>query len=137
MKRLIAAAGAAILALGGCSKAVEAPTDPGACFLMSPQKDGSTKFNKIADGIKDIEHCALQIELVRRNFRRLGSMQEEYIGGFQGSFVFVERQGISTSTKLDGIRYPMLVRFQNELVAPGAIVEGKAPPGTVELPPSK
>ncbi|MDB5452393.1 MAG: hypothetical protein JWO33_971 [Caulobacteraceae bacterium] len=137
MKRLIAAAGVAILALSGCSKAVEAPSDPGACFLMATQKDGSTKFNKIADGIKDIEHCALQIELVRRNFRRLGSMQEDYTGAFQGSFVFIQRDGIFTSTKLDGIHYPLLVRFQNELVMPGAIVEGAAPPGTNALPPSK
>ena len=75
MKRAILAATAILVALGGCSRAVEAPTDMGACFLMATQKDGSTKFNKVADKIGDIEHCALQIELVRRDFQRLGSMQ--------------------------------------------------------------
>jgi uncharacterized lipoprotein NlpE involved in copper resistance len=133
MKRLIAAAVLVAFALGGCSKSVEAPTDPGACFLMATQKDGTTKFNKIADGIKDIEHCAAQIDQVRRNFRRLGSMQQEYVGAFQGSFLFIDNQGVSTANKFTATRYPLLTNFHGELIAPGAIVEGKAPPGTNEL----
>jgi hypothetical protein len=133
MKRLILTAGAALLALGGCSKSVEAPSEAGVCYNYVTPKTGPAKFNKLADNIKDIEHCALQLELVRRNFRALGSVQDEYIGAFQGSFVFIEKDGIFTSQKFDGIRYPLLVRFQGSLVAPSAIVEGKAPPGTNEL----
>lgn len=123
MKRLLLVAGAAILALTGCSKTVEAPSQIGFCYLMSPQKDGTVKFNPIAHDIKDLEHCALQLELARRRMKGLGSTKDEWIGAYQGSFIFVEREGIFTSTKLDGIRYPALVRFQNELVMPGAIVD--------------
>lgn len=132
MKVLIAGASLAILALSACSKSVEAPTDVGACFLMAPQKDGTTKFNKVADGIKDIEHCALQIEIVRRSFRNLGSTRDDYTGAFQGAFVFLTKDGISTATKLEGVRYPLLVRFQGALVTPGAIVLDRAPVGTNE-----
>jgi len=70
---------------------------------------------------------------VRKSFRGLGSLQQEYTGAFQGSFVFVDKDGATTATKYAGVRYPLLTNFHGELVAPGAIVEGKAPPGTNEL----
>jgi hypothetical protein len=120
---ILAAAAVAVLALTACAKTVEAPSQAGLCYLMSPQKDGTVKFNSIAHDIKDLEHCALELELARRRLKGLGSTRDEWIGAYQGSFIFVEREGIFTSTKLDGIRYPALVRFQNELVMPGAIVD--------------
>jgi hypothetical protein len=127
MKHLLLALGAAALGLGGCQKAIEAPSLAGECYLMAEQKDGSVKFNRIAEGIKDFEHCAVEIEQVRRRFLSLGSTQKEWIGAYQGSFVFVEPEGVLTSTKLDGIRYPALVRYNDSFVMPGAIVE-RAPP---------
>lgn len=128
MKSLYLAAGVAVLALAACSKTPQAPDVAGECYLMATNKDGTVKFNRIAENIQDLEHCAAQIEIVRRRFRSLGSSRDEYIGAFQGSFIFVQPEGIFTSTKLDGIRYPALVRFQGELVMPGAIVEPKEAP---------
>jgi hypothetical protein len=123
MKRLLLAAAACVLGLAGCEKPIEAPSVTGECYLMAVQKDGSVKFNRIAEGIKDFEHCAVEIEQVRRRFLSLGSTQKEWIGAFQGSFLFVEPEGVLTSTKFDGIRYPALVRYNDSFVMPGAIVE--------------
>jgi len=133
MKPIILAAAAAVLALGACGKTLEAPSQPGVCYLLATPKGGPPKFNQIADKIADIEHCAAQVDQVRKSFRGLGSMQQEYVGAFQGSFVFVDKDGASTATKYAGTRYPLLTNFHGELIAPGAIVEGKAPPGTNEL----
>ena len=126
MQRLLLASAVAVLGLAGCEKAIKAPEVAGECYLMAPQKDGSVKFNRIAEGVKDLEHCAVEIEVVRRRFMSLGSTQKEWIGAFQGSFVFVEPEGVLTSTKLDGIRYPALVRYNDSFVMPGAIVEHPA-----------
>jgi hypothetical protein len=128
MKRLLLASAVAILGLAGCEKPIKAPEVAGECYLMAPQKDGSVKFNRIAEGVKDFEHCAVEIEVVRRRFMSLGSTQKEWIGAYQGSFLFVEPEGVLTSTKLDGIRYPALVRYNDSFVMPGAIVERPAEP---------
>jgi hypothetical protein len=133
MKRLLLVAGLAVLGLAGCEKPIEAPSAAGECYLMAEQKDGTVKFNRIAEGIKDLEHCAVEIEVVRRRFLGLGSDQQEWIGAYQGSFVFVTREGVLTSTKFDGIRYPALVRYNDSFVMPGAIVERPA----AEAPPTK
>jgi hypothetical protein len=133
MKLPILAATAAVLAVCGCAKTLEAPSQTGVCYLLATPKNAPPKFNQIADKIADIEHCAAQIDQVRKSFRGLGSMQQEYVGAFQGSFVFVDKDGASTATKYAGTRYPLLTNFHGELIAPGAIVEGKAPPGTNEL----
>jgi hypothetical protein len=123
MKRFLLAAAVSVLGLAACEKPIEAPSVAGECYLMAAQKDGSVKFNRIAEGIKDLEHCAVEIEIVRRRFQSLGSTQKEWIGAYSGSFVFVEPEGVLTSTKLDGIRYPALVRYNDSFVMPGAIVE--------------
>ena len=128
MKRLFLASAVAALGLAACEKAIKPPEVAGECYLMAAQKDGSVKFNRIAEGVKDLEHCAVEIEVVRRRFMSLGSTQKEWIGAYQGSFVFVEPEGVLTSTKLDGIRYPALVRYNDSFVMPGAIVERPSEP---------
>jgi hypothetical protein len=133
MTRLTLCTMAALLALCGCSKSLEAPSQPGVCYLLATPKNAPPKFNQIADHIADVEHCAAQVDQVRKSFRGLGSMQQEYVGAFQGGFVFVDKDGASTATRFTGTRYPLLTNFHGELIAPGAIVEGKAPPGTNEL----
>jgi hypothetical protein len=133
MTRLTLVAAAALMALSGCAKTLQAPSETGVCYLLATPKNAEPKFNPLPDKVADIEHCAAQIERVRKNFRSLGSTQSDYVGAFQGSFLFVDNQGVSTATKFEGTRYPLLTNFHGELIAPGAIVEGKAPPGTNEL----
>lgn len=131
MKRLILAAvlAAAAAGLSGCEKSVEAPADPGGCYIMTESKDHKFTFGKIADKVPDIEHCAAKLEISRIQFLRMGGSRQEIAGAFQGTFLWLQHDGIFTSQKLEGIRYPLLVRFKGELVMPGAIVDGQAAPG--------
>ena len=128
MKRVLLAASLALLGLTACEKPIEAPFERGVCFQMIERKDAPPKFNRIATDIKDIEHCAVELEIVRLRFLRLGSNQREIAGAFQGSFLWLQREGIFVSSRYDGVRYLALVRVGDKLVMPGAIVES-APVG--------
>lgn len=129
MKRLIvAAASLALVTLTGCEKQVIAPADRGVCYMIGILDDGEIKFNKIKENVADLEHCALELELVRLRFLRLGSNQTEITGAYQGQFLFLQNAGIYTSPKYKGVRYLALVRYKGELVMPGAIVEGQPVP---------
>jgi len=98
------------LALPACSKKVEAPYDAGVCWYMAQLKDGKVRFNKLADRIDTIEKCAVELEVMRLRFARLGSQQSEMIGAYQGQFLFLQPEGIFISQSLTGGRYLALVR---------------------------
>lgn len=125
---LLAAAALGLAALTGCEKQIKAPEDRGVCFMLADKKGGGIRFNKIASNVPDIEHCALELEIIRLRFLRLGSQQTEVAGAYQGNFLFLQKEGIYTSKKLTGVRYLALVRYRGELVMPGAIVEGSPAP---------
>src|SRR5688572_19575624 len=91
---LILAAAAACLALGGCSSDPKAPTDAGVCWHVSPQDDDTLKFNKVAEKVPDMEHCAVELERMRLQFLRMGSMNRELAGAYQGNFLFLREEGI-------------------------------------------
>ncbi|MFI4974176.1 MAG: hypothetical protein ACHP84_06535 [Caulobacterales bacterium] len=110
------------VALGGCAKTVEAPSDPGVCYAMAVGDDGKAKFNVVATGIGDMEHCAAQLEAVRVRFLRLGSARQELTGAYQGNFLFLQPEGVFTSTTYDGMRFPFLTRTgDGRLAMPGAM----------------
>lgn len=98
------------LALPACSKKVEAPYDAGVCWHMAKLNDGKVRFNKLADRIDTIEKCAVELEVMRLRFARLGSQQSEMIGAYQGQFLFLQPEGIFISQSLTGGRYLALVR---------------------------
>jgi hypothetical protein len=120
---LVTSAFAAVLALGACAPAsVKAPTDRQVCFHMQPAKDGAAaKFNKLADNVPDLEHCAAALEQMRLSFLRLGGSNSEITGSYQGQFLFLRPQGIFTSTSLTAPKYVALVRAGDQLVKPGAV----------------
>jgi hypothetical protein len=124
MSRLFAlsALAAAGLALGACAPAsIKAPTDRRICFHMQPPKDGAAaKFNKLAENVPDLEHCAVELERMRLNFLRLGGSNSEITGSYQGQFLFLKPEGIFTSVGYKGSRYLALVRVGDTLVKPGA-----------------
>lgn len=122
------------LALTGCEKQVEAPSDRGVCWHMVMGDDGKPKFNKLAENVPDIEHCAGALELMRRDFARLGQRSDEVIGGYQGQFVWLEREGIFFSQTLTGSRYPAMIRSGDTLVVPGAVEQAPAVPAPAAPP---
>lgn len=124
MSRLLAlsALAAAGLALSACAPAsIKAPIERRVCFHMQPPQDGAAaKFNKLADNVPDLEHCAVELERMRLNFLRLGGSNRDIVGSYQGQFLFLEPEGIFTSVGYRGSRYLALIRVGGDLVKPGA-----------------
>ena len=129
---VIAALGAAGLALAACEARVTAPTDPGVCWHVGfpDGPDGPPKFNRVAEDQPNLEACAARLEILRRQFLRLGGNRDELIGAYQGQFLFVDNRKISTSESLTGGRYVLLVNVGGRLVVPGAVQVAPAPQGS-------
>ena len=107
--------------LAACSRGPQAPADTGVCYHLAALKDGNAQFNVVAKGVPDMEHCAAQLEAMRLRFLSLGGTNDEITGAFQGNFLFLQREGVFTSSSYDGVRYPFLVRTGNgQLVVPQA-----------------
>ena len=120
--RLFAPILCAALALAGCLKNIEPPFERGVCFHAVPLKNGQIRFNKLSDHQPNIEHCAANLEAMREQFLGLGGSTQEIMGAYQGSYIFVQRQGIFVSQSLHGIRYLALVRTgDGNLTMPGAV----------------
>jgi hypothetical protein len=111
----------AMLALGACAKKTTPPGDPGVCYHVVPQKDGSLKYNKLVQ-TESLEKCAANLEAMRIKFLRLGGSQQDIYGAYQANFLFLQREGVLTSTSLEGPRYVALVRTgDGRLAIPGAM----------------
>ena len=112
---------AAAAALSACAKRTLPPGDPGVCFHVVPQADGSLKYNKLVEA-PNLETCAANLEAMRIKFLRLGGTTQEIYGAYQSNFLFLERAGVLTSTSLEGPRYVALVRTgDGRLAIPGAM----------------
>ena len=110
------------LLLGACEKTLDAPTDRGVCWHLVEENGKPVKFNRLASNQPDLEHCAAQLDLMRRSFNALGVNQREVTGAYQGQFLFLQPEGVFTAEKVDGFRYPMMIRAPDgTLVVPGAV----------------
>jgi hypothetical protein len=100
----------AAVALSGCAKQVEAPTDRGVCWHVVQLPSGQMRFNKVSSGEPSIESCAASLEAMRDRFLSIGGSNLEITGAYQGNFLFLSEQGIFTSQELTGPRYFLLGR---------------------------
>ncbi len=117
---LLAIAGLPVLA--ACETAPRAPTDPGVCYSVAQKEGQELAFNVLARETPQIEVCAARLEEMRLNFLRLGGTNRDVVGAYQGSFIFVDRRGISFSQRIDGARFFALARTgDGRLAVPGAI----------------
>lgn len=101
--------GAAALALTACAKKTTPPGDAGVCYHVVPQKDGSLKYNRLVTA-PSLETCAANLEAMRIKFLRMGGNQTDIYGAYQANFLFLVKEGVMTSTSLEGPRYVALVR---------------------------
>jgi len=135
---IIAATGVAVLGLSGCEKEVNAPREEGVCYFIGhPPGAKEPKFTAVARNVPDLEHCAVQIYIVRTDLRKTGTAGEVTEGSYQGSYLFVSNNEVRMSQKYNGPQFPLLVKVGNKLVQPGAIqIEDEPLPGkqTVEIP---
>jgi len=122
----ILAVSAAALAVCACQKdPYPAPVDAGVCYqAIFLKKNGAltgVKFNKLSEHEPTIEKCAASLEGMRLRFLPMGGA-EEIVGTYQGNYIFLIKEGIFRADKLDGPRYPMLVRLGNgQLGQPGSL----------------
>jgi hypothetical protein len=117
---LVAVASTALISTG-CAKRIEAPMEKGVCFAVAEQADHTYKFNSVKTNVQSLEYCAVELERMRLNFLRMGGNVQELTGAYQGRFIFLAKEGISTSEHLDGPRFMALVRYNGKLVVPGAV----------------
>jgi hypothetical protein len=111
----------ATAALAGCAKRTEPPGDVGVCYHVVVQKDGSLKYNKVVN-TPNLETCAANLEAMRIKFLTMGGTAQEILGAYQANFIFLQREGVFTSTTLEGPRYIALVRTgDGRLAIPGAM----------------
>ncbi|MES2896528.1 hypothetical protein M9M90_12140 [Phenylobacterium sp. LH3H17] len=128
MLRTALIAGLSVLALAACAKKTLPPGGEGICWHVGQGKDGKLKYNKLATGVADLEHCAAALETMRLKFLRMGGSNREVAGAFKGNFIFVERNGIFTAPTMESHRYLALVRTgDGRLAIPGAMPQ--RPPG--------
>jgi hypothetical protein len=117
---LIAAVAASAL-LSACSERTEPPGDVGVCYHVVPQKGGKLKYNKLVNA-PNLETCAANLEAMRLKFLRMGGTQQDVYGAYQANFLFLQQEGVLTSTSLEGPRYVALVRTgDGRLAIPGAM----------------
>ena len=115
---ILAAAG---LSLCACEARTEPPGDAGICYNVVPQKDGKLKYFKLVNA-PNLETCAANLEAMRIKFLRMGGSQQNIYGAYQANFLFLEAEGVQTSTSLEGPRYTALVRTgDGRLAVPGAM----------------
>ena len=91
----------------------------------------STRFPAVRVGARDfqcivvaasLEACAGNLEAMRVKFLRMGGNQTDIYGAYQANFLFLVREGVMTSTSLEGPRYVALVRTgDGRLAIPGAM----------------
>jgi len=111
----------ATAALAGCAKRTEPPGDVGVCYHVVVEKDGSLKYNKVVS-TPNLETCAANLEAMRIKFLTMGGSAQEILGAYQANFIFLQREGVFTSTTLEGPRYLALVRTgDGRLAIPGAM----------------
>lgn len=127
MKRVIShgSAIAALVVLGAalsaCAQRTEPPGDPGVCYHVVPQKGGKLKYNRLVTA-PNLETCAANLEAMRLKFLHMGGTQQDIYGAYQANFLFLQAEGVLTSTSLEGPRYVALVRTgDGRLAIPGAM----------------
>ena len=113
--------GGLVLALSACTSKTTPQGEPGVCYHVVPQQDGSLKYNRVV-AVGSLEACAGNLEAMRIKFLRMGGTQQNIYGAYQANFLFIEDAGILTSTSLEGPRYVALVRTgDGRLAIPGAM----------------
>jgi hypothetical protein len=124
---IAAAVVAAGLALTACEKQVKAPFEKGVCFHVATNKDKTLRFNPVERNVQSMEQCAGTLEGMRIRFVRMGSPNRNLTGAYQGSFIFLEKEGIYLGQTYDGARFMSLVRTgDGRLAVPGAIRQAPA-----------
>ena len=89
-----------LFALAACDQ-LEAPQADGVCWRMDRVPGQRPKFTELARGIANLDNCAVLLEALRLQG------QASADGAFQGYFIFVDANGVTSAKHPDGFRYPI------------------------------
>jgi hypothetical protein len=116
---LAATLGMTLSACGG--EQLAAPSDRNACYRMAQIEGEEIRFNLVAEDLQSIEFCAAELEKARMELVRSGVGGDTISGTYNGQFLFIDRRGVFTAQRYDGVRYMLLVRYPGGFIVPGAI----------------
>ena len=126
MKPTLLALAVALAGLSACAPTPKPPTDTGVCYHLGSVTNGVAHYNVVARNVPDMEHCAAALEAMRIQFLELGGSNSEIVGGYQGNFLFLQKEGVFTAERYDGARFPFLVRTgDGRLAVPGSVQPGE------------
>jgi hypothetical protein len=128
MSRLFLPAIAAVALLSGCEKKIETPSEAGVCYQVVQKKDGMIAFNPAFRNQKSLEECAASLDGVRVRFMRMGSQRRDFVGSYQGQFLFLDSGGLSVAQSLNGGRFNAFARLSDGRLAVPSYI--KQPNGT-------
>lgn len=112
----------AAAALTACAKRTEPLGTPGVCYHVGFTKAGTPKYNVLVKNAPNLETCAANLEAMRIKFLTMGGSAQQLLGAYQANFIFIQPEGVFTSTSLEGPRYLALVRTgDGRLAIPGAM----------------
>ena len=75
-----------------------APNEPNVCWRMD-RADGKPSFVRLGTNVGNLESCAARLEAQHLKNRR------EVVGAYQGRFIIVNLQNISSAQRLEGPRW--------------------------------
>jgi hypothetical protein len=106
----VAAAATLASALCGCSnpQVSEAPTDTGVCWRVTQFKP-KLSFLSVSQGDPNLESCAMHLEYTRQT-QHLASIA----GAYQGEFLFVDAQDITSSQDIASARFSLFTPNQHK-----------------------
>ena len=90
----------ASLLLAACNGA-PAPQEPGVCFRAQPGAAGKVSFAPLARDVGTLESCAVLLEALRLQ----GAPEVD--GAYQGYFIFVGTDAMTSALHTGGVRYPI------------------------------
>lgn len=94
-----AVAGAVTLAAGFWpNTSTPAPNEPNVCWRMD-RNEGKPSFVRLGTNVGNLESCAARLESLHLKHYR------EVVGAYQGRFIIVNLQNISSAQRLDGPRW--------------------------------
>jgi hypothetical protein len=78
-----------------------APTSIGACWRAAGGAPSKPRFAIVANDVASLDDCAAMLEAYHLQGARTSN------GAYQGYFIFVDDDEVSSSTRVDGFRYPV------------------------------
>lgn len=104
---------AGLVLLAACQKPMQAPVTAGVCWRLAPAMNGTQDFRPFADGIENLENCAVRLEGLYL------AHGQPMVGAFQGRMIYVTDQDITSAANDRAQRYRVFTPEQRAKIDAG------------------